>query len=168
MTTALAKCGFTYDTLLRRKSDGGLISAASARNRVPTEGLNAIAEAFFKAGGVPSALHIGLWTGAHVPDGTETAATLLSVVTEVTAYDGSTRKAFLPGAVANGGLSNAADVATFNFNADASVNGAFISTAPAKGSGAGQLLSLVRFPAVRNVDNTVYLEILSGFQFVSM
>ena len=81
MTTALAKCGFTYDTLLRRKSDGGLISAASARNRVPTEGLNAIAEAFFKAGGVPSALHIGLWTGAHVPDGTETAATLSSVVT---------------------------------------------------------------------------------------
>lgn len=165
---ALAKCGFTYDTALRRKSDGGLIAFDHARNRVPTEGLNAIASAFFKAGAVPAALYIGLWSGAHVPDGTETAATLLSLVTEVTAYDGSTRKAFLPGAVATGGLSNAADLAVFNFNADATVNGAFISSASAKGATTGTLLSVVRFPAARVVDNSVYLEILSGFQFVSV
>mgnify|MGYP003583956420 FL=1 len=165
---ALTQCGFVYDVATRSKADGALIEALHARNRVPGEGLNLIASAIFAAGPVPGQLHIGLWTGAYVPNGTETAATLPALVTELTAYEGTTRKLFVPGAVADGGCSNAASLAIFNFSADAVVNGAFISTAPAKGATNGALLSVVRFPAARPVDASVYLEILSGFQFLSM
>lgn len=70
--------------------------------------------------------------------------------------------------MADGGCSNAASLAIFNFSADAVVNGAFISTAPAKGATNGALMSVVRFPTARQVDASVYLEILSGFQFLSM
>ena len=48
------------------------------------------------------------------------------------------------------------------------VNGAFISTTQAKGAATGRLLSVVRFFNPRAVDDTVYLEVLSGFQFVSL
>lgn len=165
---ALFKCGFVYDVATRRKADGALIDALHARNRVPGEGLDLIASTIFKQGAVPEQLHIGLWSGAYTPNGAETAATLPTLVTELAAYEGATRKLFVPGTVVSGGCSNAASLAIFNFSADAVVNGAFISTAPAKGATNGTLLSVVRFPAARPVDASVYLEILSGFQFLSM
>lgn len=165
---ALTQCGFVYDVATRRKSDRALIDSLHARNRVPGEGLDLIASAIFAQGPVPGQLHIGLWTGAYVPNGTETAAKLPTLVTELTAYEGTTRKLFVPGAVAAGGCSNAASLAIFNFTAEAEANGAFISTAPAKGATNGALLSVVRFPVKRAVDASVYLEILSGFQFLSM
>lgn len=165
---ALTQCGFVYDVATRRKSDRALIDSLHARNRVPGEGLDLIASAIFAQGPVPGQLHIGLWTGAYVPNGTETAATLPTLVTELTAYEGTTRKLFVPGAVADGGCSNAASLAIFNFTAEAEANGAFISTAPAKGATNGSLLSVVRFPVKRAVDASVYLEILSGFQLLSM
>lgn len=164
---ALAACGFTYDLALRR-ADGSLIENDHAKNRVPAEGLNLVTSAIFKAGAVPAQMYIGLWSGTYVPNGTETAASLPSLVTEVTGYEGATRKEFTPGVVTNGGVSNADSLATFNFDADATVNGAFISSAPAKGATNGALLSIVRFPNPRTVDASVYLEILSGFQFISM
>ena len=165
---ALTQCGFVYDVATRRKADGGLIEALRARNRVPVQGLDLIASAVFAGGPVPGELYIGLWTGAYVPDGTETAATLPTLVTELAAYEGTARKLFVPGTVTNGGCSNAASLAVFDFSADAVVNGAFISTAPAKGATNGSLMSVVRFPTARQVDASVYLEILSGFQFLSM
>lgn len=164
---ALAACGFFYDAALRR-ADGSLIDSTHAKNRVPVEGLNLITNGIFKGGALPGALHIGLWSGNYVPNGTETAATLPTLVTEITAYEGATRKEFLPGPVANGGCSNADNLAVFSFLAAATANGAFISTAPAKGATNGTLLSIVRFPSAREVDDSVYLEILSGFQFISM
>ena len=165
---ALARCGFTYDLRVRRASSGKLLAVSKAKNRVPAEGLNLIASAVFAAGPVPPALYIGLYSGSHVPDGTETAANLATLVTEITAYEGATRKAFVPGAISNGGCSNAASLATFNFTGDATVNGAFISTVAAKGATTGSLLSVVRFPIARPVDASVYVEVLSGFQLLSM
>ena len=165
---ALARCGFTYDLRFRSVSTGELLATYRAKNRVPAEGLNLIASAFFASGAVPPALYIGLYSGGHVPDGTETGANLATLVTEVTDYEGATRKAFVPGAVSNGGCSNAASLATFNFTGDATVNGAFISTVAAKGATTGGLLSVVRFPIARPVDASVYVEVLSGFQLLSM
>ena len=78
---ALAACGFTYDVNTRLKSDGSMIGRITgAKNRVPREGLNDIATAYLKGGAGPANLYIGLWSGAHVPTGEETAATLLSLV----------------------------------------------------------------------------------------
>ncbi len=163
----LASCGFAYTADLRSKADGRLIDRTQAKNRVPGEGLDLMVNAIFKGGAVPGALYIGLWSGAHTPDGSETAANFLSQVTEVTNYAGA-RKAFTPGSVSNGGVSNADALARFNFDAAVTVNGMFMATSQPKGATGGTLLSVVRFPSPRAVDPSVYLDVLAGFQLVSM
>lgn len=165
---ALAACGFTYGVDTRRKADGGLLSHITAKNRIPLEGLNDIATAYLKGGAGPANLYIGLWRGAHIPTGDETAATLLSLVTEVTDYTQANRLLLDLGAVTNGSCSNAAALARFDMLVADTVNGAFISTTQTKGAATGKLLSVVRFANPRPVDPTVYLEVLSGFQFISL
>lgn len=161
-------CGFTYDLVLRRKSDGEIVHAERVHNRVPIEGLDLIANACFGGAAFPASLFIGLYSGNHVPDGNETAANLLSLVTEVTNYSGTTRLPFVPGAVAAGGVSNQASLARFDFTGTATVNGVFISSAAGRGSDAGALVSIVRLPTPRSVDPAYFLEVLAGFQFISM
>lgn len=165
---ALAACGFTYDVNTRLKLDDSLLSRITAKNRVPGEGLNDIATAYLKGGAGPANLYIGLWSGAHTPTGNETAATLLSLVTEVTDYTQANRLLLDLGAVANGSCSNAAALARFDMTAAGTVNGAFLSTTQTKGASTGKLLSVVRFANPRTVDESVYLEVLSGFQFISL
>lgn len=164
---AFLPCGFVYEMTARDRHTGMKAWRDSLKNRVPMEGLNAIAQ-FFKAGTGPANLYMGLWSGAHVPDGTETAATLQSIVTEITGYDGATRKTVTLGSVTDGGLSNADAMARFQFNATLTVNGAFISTTSAKGGSTGILYSIVRFPTARSVDNSIYMDALAAFQLVSM
>ena len=165
----IARCGFTYDVLTRSKADSGLIEAVRGQmNRVPREGLNDIATAYFKGGAGPAALYIGLWSGAHIPNGEETAANLLSLVSEVTTYSQTGRMLLDLGPVADGSCSNAASLARFDMLGTGTVNGAFISTTQAKGASTGKMLSVVRFANPRQFDATVYLELLTGFQFVSL
>jgi hypothetical protein len=166
---SIAAGGFTHNVGAYLKSNGVLVGEVSSdKNRVPLEGLNDIASAYFKAGAGPANIYIGLWSGPHIPDGAETAATLLSVVTEFTGYSQAARLPLVLGSVSAGACSNAASLARFDMTAAGTVNGAFLSTVAAKGSASGKLLSVVRFANPRPVDNTVYLEVLSGFQFVSL
>lgn len=160
--------GFAYDLAVRSKADGRILRIERALNRVPMEGLDDMANAYFKGGAGPSALYVGLWSGAHIPNGLETAATLASMVSEVTNYTQTGRLPLVLGTVANGACSNAASLARFDMLGSATVNGAFLSTVQAKGAATGKLLSVVRFANPRTVDETVYLEVLSGFQFVSL
>lgn len=162
-------CGFTYDVLTRSKSTHHVIDAVrGVRNLVPREGLNDIATAYFKGGAGPAGLFIGLWSGAHIPNGEETAANLLTLVSEVTTYSQAARLPVQLGSVADGALSNAADLARFDMLGTGAVNGCFIGTTQAKGASTGKLLSVVRFPNPRTFDASVYLELLAGFQFVSL
>jgi hypothetical protein len=169
MTDALGG-GFTYDIITRRKADGALIERLSGqKNRVPMEGLNDIATAYLKGGAGPANLYIGLWSSdSYTPDGSETAATLASLVTEWQGYAQTGRLPLVLGSVSGGAVSNAASLARFDMSAAATVNGAFLSTVQAKGAAAGKLLSVVRFANPRIVDASMYLEVLTGFQFVSL
>lgn len=161
-------CGFVYDLVLRRRADDALVHRERLHNRVPGEGLDLIANACFKGAAMPANLFIGLWSGSYVPNGTETAATLPTLVTEVTQYDGTTRKAWVPGNVSAGGVSNELSLARFSFTGMQTVNGVFVSSSSGKGSDTGSLLSIVRLPVARTVDPAFYLEILAGFQFISV
>lgn len=167
-TTNQLQCGFAYTMAAKVKDDGRILTIDSAKNRVPLEGLNDMVTAYFKGGAGPANLYIGLWSGAHIPDGSETAATLGSVVTEVTDYVQTGRLLLELGSVTAGAASNAADPARFDMLGSATVNGAFISTVQTKGASTGKLLSVVRFANPRPVDASVYLEVLTGFQFVSL
>ena len=93
---------------------------------------------------------------------------MLSLVTEVTDYTQANRLLLDLGAVASGACSNAASLARFDMTAAGTVNGAFLSTVQTKGASTGKLLSVVRFANPRTVDESVYLEVLSGFQFISL
>lgn len=166
---ALAACGFTYDVNTRLKTNDFIVDRLTgAKNRIPREGLNDIATAYLKGGAGPSNIYIGLWSGTHLPNGLETAADLLSLVTEVTGYTQTERLLLNLGPVTDGSCSNAASLARFDMTTAGTVNGAFLSTAAAKGASVGKLLSVVRFANPRPVDETVYLEVLSGFQFISL
>jgi len=166
---SLIRPGFVYDLAIRSKADGRLLHIERCTpNRVPLEGLNDMASAYLKGGVAPAGLFIGLWNGSHIPNGTETASNLASMVTEVTNYTQAGRLPLDLGSVANAACSNAASLARFDMLGVANVAGAFLSTTQAKGSDTGKLLSVVRFANPRPVDETVYLEVLSGFQFVSL
>lgn len=165
----IIKPGFTYDVLTRSKADNAVVDALrGARNHVPRQGLNAIATAAFKQGSGPAAFYLGLWSGAHEPDGEETAANLASLVTEVTDYSQSGRLLLQLGSVTDGAVSNTASLARFDMLGSGTINGAFISTTQAKGSAAGTLYSVVRFPNPRVYDPTLYLELMAAFQLVSL
>lgn len=164
----LARAGFRYSARLVCNETDRVLSESIHLNKVPVEGLNLMAAALFTGGAVPPALYIGLHSGIHSPDGTETAANLNMLVSEITSYTSPSRVAFQPGAVAAGAVGNEAAVAVFEFPSPAVVNGAFISTSAAKGSTTGALLSFVRFQPARNVDASVRLEIVAGFQFLSI
>lgn len=168
--SSIIRPGFAYDLAVRSKADGRVLHIERATpNRVPLEGLNDMANAYLKGGAGPAALYIGLWSGAHIPDGTETAANLSSLVAEVTNFSQAGRLLLDLGTVSGGVCSNAASLARFDMlGAATTVNGAFLSTVQAKGASTGKLLSVVRFANPRTVDETVYLEVLSGFQFVSL
>ena len=166
---ALAACGFTYDVNTRLKTNDFIVDRLTgAKNRIPREGRDDIATAYLKGGAGPSNIYIGLWSGTRLPNGLETAADLLSLVTEVTGYTQAARLPLNLGPVTDGACSNAASLARFDMTTTGTVNGAFLSTAAAKGAGTGKLLSVVRFANPRPVDETVYLEVLSGFQFISL
>ena len=161
--------GCTYGVHTRRKADDLLLdSLLGQKNRMPREGLNAAMTAVFKQGAGEAAFYIGLWSGAHIPDGEETAANLLTLVTEVTTYAQSSRLLLQLGSVADGGASNAANLARFDMQGTGTVNGAFLITSQAKGATSGKLYSLVRFDNPRTFDASLYLELLVGAQFVSL
>lgn len=161
--------GFTYDIAARSKATGHFVDGVrGVKNLVPREGLNDIATAYFKGGAGPAALYIGLWSGAHMPTGEETAAELLTLVSEVTTYSQASRLQLNLGGVADGALSNAASLARFDMLGTGTVHGAFVSTTAAKGASNGKLLSVVRFPTPRVFDPSLYLELLVGFQFTSL
>jgi hypothetical protein len=165
----LVKPGFTYDVLTRSKGDGGLVDALrSVHNRVPREGLNAMATAAIKNGTGPAAFFIGLWSGSHIPNGEETATTLGSLVTEVTSYGQTGRLPLVLGSVADGAASNTASLARFDMLGSGTINGAFVSTVQTKSASTGTLFSVVRFPSPRAFDASLYLELLVGFQFTSL
>lgn len=166
--TSIIRPGFEYTLNVRSKRTGEVLAREHAFNRVPIEGLNDIAETYLKGGTAPAALYVGAWTGSHVPDGNETAASLLGIVTEVTNYVQAGRLVLMLGSVTGGACSNQASLARFDMLGAAVVNGMFLSTTQAKGSSAGKLASVVRFANPRTVDETVYLEVLTGFQFISL
>lgn len=161
--------GFTYDVMSRLKKDGTLVDQLrGVRNRIPMEGLSDLASAYFKGTSPPGQLYVGLWSGPLVPAGEETAANILDAVTEITSYSGSTRLPLVLGSVDRGTCSNLDNLARFDISASTTVNGAFLSTVNAKGANYGKLLSVVRFPNPRPVDDSMYLEVLCGFQFISI
>lgn len=154
------KSGFYYD--LEWTAPDGTVTRDRVHNLVPTEGLNLIAGVLFKGVAVPAAWYIGLLESNYTPTAGVTAANLASVATESLAYSESTRRAFTGGTVVGGALDNAAAPAVFTFTADKTIYGGFISSASAKGSATGTLVSIAAFTP-KPVNAGTVLRVTTGF-----
>lgn len=159
------KVGFTY--LIEEIKDGQVVSVEEVKNLVPAEGITHILNTVLKGGAQTASWFIGLYEGNYTPVGTDTAATFPGSATECTTYSAATRVAFTPGAIAAGSLDNAANKAEFTLSANKVVYGGFISSASAKGSTSGILLSAVRFGSPKSLDSGSVLRVTAGFTLVS-
>lgn len=133
-----------------------------ADNRVPLEGFNALLGFAFKQQSVPPAWYVSLYSGDYAPDENVTAATLGSLALEITAYTPSTRPAFTPGTVAGGSVDNSAALAQVTFTSTQTVKLIALTSASAKGSGAGILMSVAQLPSPRTYSNGSTVSILAA------
>ncbi|HZX86380.1 MAG TPA: hypothetical protein VFF19_22605 [Reyranella sp.] len=135
-----------FEVLNQRRE---LIDRFTQPNKVPTQGLDFMIKLALNMVSPVPAWYFSLFEGDYTPTDDVTAATLPGLATEITAYTPSTRPLFEPGAVAGGSASNAADLAEVTFTAEKTVRVVAMSSASAKGSTAGILLSVVRLPSPR-------------------
>ncbi|QOF76067.1 hypothetical protein [Variovorax sp. 38R] len=142
----LEELGFWYR--LRMTHANGLIELSDpVHNLVPVEGRTYLLNTGFKGVAAAPNWYIGLYSGDYSPTGLETAATFGALATEFTAYSSATRVPWVPGTVVNGSVDNAASLSEFIFTTNATVRGSVLVSASSKGSTAGVLGSIVRFPS---------------------
>lgn len=143
------------------KNDG-TVDRFHVDNLVPTEGLNFLLSLAFKSASAVPAWFISIFEGDYTPTESVTAATLPGLATEITAYTPNTRPEFVDGPVTNGSVSNAAQLAEFTFTQQKTVRVLAMSSASAKGSTSGVLLSVVRLPSPKTYDAGEVMRVFAG------
>lgn len=129
---------------------------------VPTQGLNHALGVVLKQETQVPQWYVGLFEGDFTPGPNTTAANLPAAAQECVAYTEAARVPLVTGPVVAGATSNSANLAEFNFTAERTVRGAFIVSAPAKGSTAGILLAVSRFPSPRVMAPNSTLRVFVG------
>lgn len=160
------EAGFTY-TAEVFNAKGELTDREVIKNLMPDEGVSHVLSTILKGGAPVTNWYIGLFEGNYTPDSNDVAATFSALSSECTAYTSGTRLAFTPGTVSAGNVDNAAAKAEFTFNADKTVYGGSISSASAKGSTSGVLLSVVRFGSPKSIEAGGVLRVTAGFTLAS-
>lgn len=164
-TSARLSAGFEY--YIDHLRNGEVIATDKVHNLIPTEGLNHLLDVTLKGATQQSAWYVALFEGNYTPTATITAATVVAAATECTAYSEATREVWTGGAVANGAVSNVDSRAEFTMTATKAVYGAFLISSAAKSSGSGVLLSIARFPTVKNVESGDVLQVRVEYTSVS-
>lgn len=138
------KVGFVYE--FEVVQNGKVVQAARNHNLVPNQGFEHILGVTLRGSLQIPNWYVGLYGNNYTPIPTDTIATFPSAAGEITAYVGSTRKAFTPAAPTGGVISNSLSKAEFEINGEVSVTvrGGFIASSSAKGAATGVLLSAVR------------------------
>ena len=160
------KAGFEY--VIETVRDGVVIDREVVHNLIPIEGINYLINAGIKGASQLSSWFVGLYEGNYDPVPGDTAATFPAAATELTAYSEAARPALTLGAVALGAVDNQASRAEFTGTTNGKlVYGGFVSSASAKGSGSGVLLSAVRFTSPKSLDAGTILRVTAGFSIIS-
>lgn len=159
--------GFKYLVEVVDRS-GRVVDSSIEKNLMPEEGQNYVLESLFKGGTVAATWYIGLYSGAYTPNPSDEMATFAAQAIEVTDYAETLRQAFVPGSVVSGNVSNALSKAEFEFLADTTVTGGFISSAAGKGGTSGVLISAVRFSSPKQLSAGSILRVTAGFSLASL
>lgn len=130
---------------------GETIDVETIDNLVVNEGLDHVLNTVFHQGAQINTWFLGLFEGNYTPPPTVTAANISSQSTETTAYDEATRPEYSEAAPSAQSITNAANKATFTFNATKTIYGAFLISNSGKGATAGTLFSAARFGTAKQV-----------------
>lgn len=160
------KGGFVYLVETIDKA-GNVRESETITNIMPTEGINHTLGVTLKGTAQISAWFVGLYEGNYTPVAGDTAATFSASATESSAYAEATRPALVLGSVVAGAVDNTASLAEFTMNASKTFYGGFVSSAAAKGSTSGVLLSAVRFASPKVLSSGEILRVTAGFTLVS-
>jgi hypothetical protein len=168
MNNALRLAGGVTYALAHYKADGALAWRASLHNLMPMQGRNYLLEAAFKGGPQVSQWYAALYEGDYTPTDDVTAATVVQLATECTAYDGTSRQGVQFSAVSDAALDNTASKASFVMTAPKQIRGLFMSSVPVRGSNAGVLASVVRLPSPKELGVGDRLEVTVRMALVSL
>lgn len=141
--------GGVFHGQIRR--NGKIIDEWEDSNLVTNEGLDHALNVIFNGATQVATWYIGIFEGNYTPVAGVTAATITSASTESTAYDESTRVAYVEAASTAQSTTNSASRATFTINATKTIYGAFLVSASAKSATTGTLFSAARFSASKSV-----------------
>jgi hypothetical protein len=141
--------GGVFHGQIRR--NGVIIDEWEDSNLVTNEGLDHALNVIFNGATQIATWYCGVFEGNYTPVAGVTAATITAAATECTAYDESTRVAFVEATSSAQSTTNSASRATFTFNASKTIYGAFLVSASAKSATTGTLFSAARFSASKAV-----------------
>lgn len=130
---------------------GKVIDEFDCQNLVVNEGLNNLLDVHLGGATQIPTWYLGLFQGNYTPVATITAAAIAGSATECVDYDEANRQVFDPATAASQSVTNAANRATFTFNASRTIYGAFLISSSVKNGTAGVLFSAARFGTAKNV-----------------
>lgn len=142
--------GVYNGTIIR---NGEVIDEFEETNLAVAQGLTSMLGVYFHADSQLTLWYLGLFEGNYTPVDGVTSATIASASTETTAYTSSTRPAYTPAAAASKAITNSANRASFTFNADKTIYGAFLISESTKSGTTGTLFSAARFTNAKVVAN---------------
>ena len=156
------KIAFSGHYYAKHLRGGKVIDEFDTHNLVTYQGLDSLLGVMFTNASQITSWFIGIFSGNYTPVATDTAATFPASATEITAYSGSTRPAFL-GTEATQNVTNTTSVAAYTFSAPVSVWGGFLSSSAVKSGVAGILFSAAKFTAAKSMDTGDQLLVTYSF-----
>ena len=159
------KFGVTYDFELLDAA-GNMVDSWQVTNLVPLDGVNHLAAAMFGDTPAIGNFHVGVFAGNYLPTMDSKAADIPSAMGEFVGYSEATRPVWQR-LNTDGVISNAHARAAFTLTANATLYGGLLSSSAVKGSGAGLLLSVARFPTPRPVEAGMVIRVAGELSLIS-
>jgi hypothetical protein len=142
--------GYFHGQIIR---DGQVIDEFVDKNLVVNQGLNALLNIMFNGATQISTWYCGIFEGNYTPVATVTAATITGAAVECTTYASATRPEYDEVASTANSITNSASRASFVFNANKTIFGAFLVSSSGKSSTTGTLFSASRFSTSKAVES---------------
>lgn len=147
--------------------DRRVIDEFECKNIVVNQGLNYLLGAALGAQTVVTTWFIGLFSNNYTFLSSDTAATIAANAGEVTQYTAGTRQSWQSVPPASQSITNAANQASFTFNATLSVYGAFLISSSAINGTSGILFSGAQFGSPKSVVSSDILQLTYTFTAAS-
>jgi hypothetical protein len=149
LVPAKAAIGGRFIGAIVRK--GEIVEEFADDNLIVNQGLNDILNCYLNAGSQTTSWFLGIFQGNYTPVSTDTASSIAGNSTECSSYSSATRPAWSPAAPSGQSITNAANRATFTFNAGVTVYGAFLISNNTIGGTSGVLLAAAQFGTPKSV-----------------